>query len=604
MAKRKLGIGDRPITGEGTDVDLLGIGDYAAALREFIGACDTPLTVGLQGDWGSGKTSLMLLIRKDLGADVATAWVNAWKYAQIGEPETLFVAVLQGIVDEMEKYLQNPETVGRLRGSLRTLGSVARRSALGVVQAAGQTQNVDVKGAFGAGRVEPHQLADQLKKTFQNLIGEVTTERERVVLFIDDLDRIPPIRAVQILEALKNFLDIPGLVTVLACDYAVISRGLSQRTGISEKDLGRSFFDKIIQVPFRMPTHAYTATTYVKELLRRVDVQATDDEVVKVTKALRTSVGLNPRTLKRHANTLLLLMKVAGHIPELAPVIGKDRRPLIMLSITAMEAGFPQVHRYLARQLREGPGGEAAVHSMLTQGVLPHPDGEPWVRDAMAEGENERRLAGSPLRGFLDAFFDIVNTNEDDRIDQGEMVVLRQMMLLSAISSVDVVDDQPSSRGRQYLSADELENLAVDSGIDHLIRPIRDRLRMLSRRTSEFKERRTKTSFPYSLRKRREEGTGWSWYTFVTLSMVSNDGRMSAVFCPDVLDEYRTDNCDPVARLREFAEGIGCQKTDTGYRGEEWEVNLKTVDEVREFTDLLEAVEPLAGAAKGLPPRA
>jgi hypothetical protein len=49
----------------------------------FVAACDTPLTIGIQGDWGSGKTSLMNLIRAGLGEGLATVWINTWKYAQL-----------------------------------------------------------------------------------------------------------------------------------------------------------------------------------------------------------------------------------------------------------------------------------------------------------------------------------------------------------------------------------------------------------------------------------------------------------------------------------------------------------------------------------------
>ena len=74
------------------------------------------------------------------------------------------------------------------------------------------------------------------------------------------------------MTALEQSLDVPGLVTVLACDYGVISRGLSARMGVGEAELGRSFFDKIIQVPFRMPTHVYRASGYVQQLLKQIGV--------------------------------------------------------------------------------------------------------------------------------------------------------------------------------------------------------------------------------------------------------------------------------------------------------------------------------------------
>ena len=103
MATDDIGsIGDRPI--HALDDDQLGIKDYATALRQFVTECDTPLTVGIQGDWGSGKTSLMNLMRpKPDDKAFTSVWINTWKYQQLGDPEVLFLAVLSGIVDELCK---------------------------------------------------------------------------------------------------------------------------------------------------------------------------------------------------------------------------------------------------------------------------------------------------------------------------------------------------------------------------------------------------------------------------------------------------------------------------------------------------------------------
>ena len=57
--KQVLGVVDAPISG--VESDALGLQPYAQALGRFILECDSPMTVGIQGDWGAGKTSLMML---------------------------------------------------------------------------------------------------------------------------------------------------------------------------------------------------------------------------------------------------------------------------------------------------------------------------------------------------------------------------------------------------------------------------------------------------------------------------------------------------------------------------------------------------------------
>ena len=461
-SQQTLGIGDRPVTGIDDDVDLLGIGGYATALREFVTACDTPLTIGIQGDWGSGKTSLMNLIRVGLDDECATVWINTWKYAQLGDPDTLFLAVLEGIVDGLEECAKIDTEASTLRGVLQS----ARKATLFLGKAALQSQGVDA-GALLDSDVKPHELADKLKKGLARLVADVAARRGRVVLFVDDLDRIPPVRAVQILEALKNFLDVPGLVTMLACDYAVISQGLGQRFGVTEADIGRSFFDKIIQVPFRMPVHAYQADSYVRNLLTRVSVPVSDEELVLVTEVLRTSVGLNPRSLKRHANTLLLLLKVAHQTPALERTINTGRRPLFMLALTSMEACFPEVHRFLTRKLGS-PDGDDEVRTLLMDLQLPDSSDAPWTEKYVTDEDGES-VVSSRLRLFLVALRTLVDVDGDRTLSDGELAVLKEMALLASISSVGDEPEPPPKRTKTTRSG------LIESAPEHA-RPLLERI--------------------------------------------------------------------------------------------------------------------------------
>ncbi len=74
----------------------------------------------------------------------------------------------------------------------------------------------------------------------------------RVVVFVDDLDRLQPQKAVEVLETMKIFLDCERCVFVLAVDYDVVARGVKAKYGDTLSDeKGKSFFDKIIQLPFK-----------------------------------------------------------------------------------------------------------------------------------------------------------------------------------------------------------------------------------------------------------------------------------------------------------------------------------------------------------------
>ena len=69
-------------TDEAAYKDLFDVQSYVDGLVKFIKNCVTPMTISIQGDWGSGKTSMMNMIRQELGESVFSIWFNTWQYSQ------------------------------------------------------------------------------------------------------------------------------------------------------------------------------------------------------------------------------------------------------------------------------------------------------------------------------------------------------------------------------------------------------------------------------------------------------------------------------------------------------------------------------------------
>ena len=163
---------------------------------------------------------------------------------------------------------------------------------------------------------------------------EDKAEGSRLVIMIDDLDRIRPARALDLLSSVKNFLDVPHCVFVLAVDYEVIQRGVAEKLGSDEqKQHGKSYFDKIIQVPFNMPVSSYQVDRYTMSLLGwewnekkgkyQADRKTNDEDLyLKRHKTIEegtakeienltcSTVGQNPRSIKRAVNYYGLLKRV------------------------------------------------------------------------------------------------------------------------------------------------------------------------------------------------------------------------------------------------------------------------------------------------------
>ena len=151
---------------------------------------------------------------------------------------------------------------------------------------------------------------NELRGLIHGMLSEwITRDGKRdpnrvLVVFVDDLDRCSDDVVVKVCEAIKLYLDAPGLIFVLACDQSVLARGVSSsaRGGMGE---GRSYLEKIVQVIYRVPP---SDDKHVKGLIEGYAIasQTTklfDDTVKSI---LIEQTGRNPRKIKRIINSFVL----------------------------------------------------------------------------------------------------------------------------------------------------------------------------------------------------------------------------------------------------------------------------------------------------------
>ena len=353
MAKtRKVGVPDVPIATSDDDASGLNVADYANALAKFIEATETPMTIGVQGDWGSGKTSLLNLVQAIIREKFPIVWINTWQYSQAEDSKGLPLAVLFGIIHQLR------QTVGEQKR--KDLFEKGLKAALNVAGKFLESQTgLEVSGALEADQIETifkrFDAVTQLKEEFAEMVRATAESSKvpgnRVVVFIDDLDRIQPARAIEILEIFKVFLDVPNIVFVLAVDYAVVMKGLKEKFGVSAEELGgRSFFDKIIQVPFQMPHHSgEKVQTYIKSLFDRVRAQWDDADIKRIVEILEQTTGTNPRTIKRLVNILNLLLIVLDEEKHTFDDAVANKA-MIVLGLVALQNAYPAFHTKVSQR--------------------------------------------------------------------------------------------------------------------------------------------------------------------------------------------------------------------------------------------------------------
>ncbi|MDP6289404.1 MAG: P-loop NTPase fold protein, partial [Arenicellales bacterium] len=127
MKDQAIGIVDEPNRGD--QPDKLDISRHAMALTHFIQKSDTPITIGIQGEWGSGKTSLLNSIwsKLDESNEYKQIWINSWENSLLCSPEEALLKIISEIIDNMldsdidvnRKDKIKKAATGLMKGALR-----------------------------------------------------------------------------------------------------------------------------------------------------------------------------------------------------------------------------------------------------------------------------------------------------------------------------------------------------------------------------------------------------------------------------------------------------------------------------------------------------
>lgn len=346
--------------------DRLGTGQYAETLAEFIRNCDTPITIGVQGEWGSGKTSLLNMIREDIeeeetkyynqtrkgSEEFKCIWINTWEHSLLKSPEQCLLSIIEEIIDEIAAVDNSYNATEKAKAALSVLARGAVRVGAGAI--GGMQAGKIAEELIGGGQAS--NTVKRLRASLQEIVKTVTEKDQnrtaKFVIFIDDLDRLEPHVAIMVLELLKNIFTISDCVFVLAIDYQVIVKGLKGKFGepTAENEWEfRAFFDKIIQLPFMMPMAQYDLKTYINTLLideidffQKSERKSIEDG--RLANAVKLTLGHNPRAMKRLLNSLSLLK--IQHGEEL-----KDfRLRQLVFALVCCQISFPRIYELLLKE--------------------------------------------------------------------------------------------------------------------------------------------------------------------------------------------------------------------------------------------------------------
>jgi predicted KAP-like P-loop ATPase len=291
-----------------TEIDLLGFDVHADLIRSVItDPAVLPVTVGVFGDWGGGKSSIMKMLQKELSNEeaypnVVCLYFNGWTFEgyedaksallssiliQLGEHKKFGAKAKDWVVKLLKrlkwmelgklavKHVGIPIAVAAATGGVAAVpvaaaavASVVASGALGKTDSDDGTASPEINWSslIEASPEKPDLMGvRKFREEFEKMLAK--TGISVLIVLIDDLDRCLPERLIETLEAIKLFVSVPRTAFVIGADPRIVRHAISTRyvkrqlehsgnaseVRQEEEGLVQDYLEKLIQVPYQLP---------------------------------------------------------------------------------------------------------------------------------------------------------------------------------------------------------------------------------------------------------------------------------------------------------------------------------------------------------------
>src|SRR6202140_5389638 len=278
-----------------TDRDFLNFTGISETVAEIIVQADgRPISIGISGAWGVGKSSMIKLVRRSVAQrekegerEFVFVEFNAWLYQGYDDARAALMEVIghtlseeaekrkKGI-DKAKDFLERVQwfrlvklvagsavalhagippvgLIGELYGlAQKFLGGEVSAATIGEAEkAAGGVAKATSSLLAERKKISPPKEIQALRESFEETLSAMGVT---LVVLIDDLDRCLPETTISTLEAIRLFLFLKNTAFVIAADNEMIKHAVRRHfEGVPDALLVTNYFDKLIQVPIRVP---------------------------------------------------------------------------------------------------------------------------------------------------------------------------------------------------------------------------------------------------------------------------------------------------------------------------------------------------------------
>jgi predicted KAP-like P-loop ATPase len=353
--------------------DLYGIEPFARVLAKSIADMKAPegIVIGVNGVWGSGKTSALGLVRHHLDANVMNDEVviidfSPWWFTS---QEALIRGFFQELGTKIEKSLGE-----KVKGAFRSIGK--RVSGVGEAAGGAVDAGTGVPGASAAvkgaaemvgGWLGAEETVVEAQERLARRLGE---QKRRFLVVIDDIDRLVPDDALALFKLVKSVGRMPNVIYLLAFDRPLAEKVLKDRYPAE----GAHYLEKIVQAWFDLPVPTeFDLRQVFLTRLEEITGPAADSEAD--VGLMNAFYGIVARHLKTPRDVVRLINILRVSYPPVRGEVDVGD----FLGIEAMRLFQPELHAVIARNEKRLCG------RLRDEGELP---------EAKRTGYDELMLAG------------------------------------------------------------------------------------------------------------------------------------------------------------------------------------------------------------------